>query len=78
MFAADSEEIYGIVVATSAKTENLSWMRKGDVHAHFVYFFLHATFKRSAKPLASRRTLHFLLCRLLRRRQEQGALQPSL
>ena len=44
----------------------------------FYFFYVHATFKRSAKPLASRRTLDFLLRRLLRRRQEQGALQPSL
>lgn len=44
----------------------------------FYFFYVHATFKRSAKPLASRCTLDFLLRRLLRRRQEQGALQPSL
>ena len=56
----------------------MSMLIAGTEQPLFILFFLHATFKRSAKPLASRCTLDFLLRRLLRRRQEQGALQPSL
>lgn len=52
--------------------------RRCDMREERKFELDEATCKRSAKPLASRRTLDFLFRRLLRRRQEQGALQPSL